>query len=44
MSKKVKKKDQILKYHAPSPKGTMKKMRDQLMKNLLTQWNTEKEN
>ena len=43
-SKKVRKKNQISRYHAPSPKGTMRKIRDQLMKNLLTQWDTEEEN
>ena len=44
MNRKIKKKNQILKYHAPSPEETMKKIRDQLIKNLLIQWDTEEEN
>ena len=43
-NRKVRKKNKIPKYHASSPKKTIKKIRDQLMKNLLTQWDTEKEN
>ena len=35
-NKKVKKKNQIPKYYALSPKGTIRKIQDQLMKNLLT--------
>ena len=44
MSKEVRKKNQIPKYHTPSPEGTMRKIQDRLMKNLLTQWDTEEEN
>ena len=40
----MKKKNQILKYYAFSLKGTMKKIRDRSIKNLLTQWNIEEEN
>ena len=43
-SRKVRKKNQIPRYHAPSPEGTMRKIRDRSMKNLLTQWDTEEEN
>ena len=43
-NKKVREKNQILKYHALSLKRTMKKIQDWSMKNLLTQWDTEKEN
>ena len=43
MNRKVKKKNQIPKYHAPSPEETMRKIRDRLMKNLLIQWDTKKE-
>ena len=43
-NKKVRKKNQIPKYHAPRPKRTMKKIQDQLMKNILTQWDIEEEN
>ena len=44
MSKKVKKKNQIPKYHVPSPKGIIKKIWDWSIKNLLTLWDTEEEN
>ena len=44
MNKKVKKKNQIPKYYVPSPKEMMKKTRDQLIKNLLTQWDIKEEN
>ena len=40
----MKKKNQIPKYYTPSTKGTIKKIQDQLMKNLLTQWKIEEEN
>ena len=40
----MKKKNQIPKYHAPSPKKTIKKIQNRLIKNLLTQWDTEEEN
>ena len=43
-NRKVRKKNEIPKYYAPSPKGTMKKIQDQLIKNLLTQWDIEEEN
>ena len=43
-NKKMRKKNQIPKYHAPSPKGTMRKIQDQSMKNLLIQWDIEEEN
>ena len=43
-SKKVRKKNQIPRYHTPSPKGTIRKIQNQLIKNLLTQWDTEEEN
>ena len=43
-NKKVRKKNQIPKYHTPSPEKTMRKIWDRLMKNLLTQWDTEEEN
>ena len=43
-SKKVRKKNQIPRYHALSSKGTMKKIRDWSMKNLLTQRDIEEEN
>ena len=43
-SRKVRKKNQIPRYHAPSPKGTMRKIRDRSIKNLLIQWDTEEEN
>ena len=44
--RKVKKKNQIPEYHAPSPKRYDEDwyVSNQLMKNLLIQWNTEKEN
>ena len=35
MNKKIKKKNQIPKYHTPCFMGTMKKIQDQLIKNLL---------
>ena len=44
MSKKVRKKNQILKYHVPSPEEIMKKIQDQSMKNLLTLWDIEEAN
>ena len=37
MSKKIRKKNQILKYYASSPKRIIKKIQDQLIKNFLTQ-------
>ena len=40
----MKKKNQIPKYHTPSPKETMRKIQDWLIKNFLTQWNIEEEN
>ena len=43
-NRKVWKKNQISKYHAPSPERTIRKIRDRLTKNLLTQWDTEEEN
>ena len=43
-SKKIKKKNQISKYYTSSPKGMMRKIQDQSMKNLLIQWDTEEEN
>ena len=43
-NKKMRKKNQIPKYHVPSPEETMRKIRDRSMKNLLTQWNIEEEN
>ena len=43
-SKKMRKKNQILKYHFLSPKKIMRKIQDQLMKNLFIQWDTEEEN
>ena len=36
MSRKVRKKNQIPKYYAPSSEEMMKKIQDQLIKNLLT--------
>ena len=44
MNKKVRKKNQIPKYYASSPEETIRKIRNQLMKNLLIQWDTEEEN
>ena len=46
MDRKVRRKNQIPKYYAPSPKGydEDKYMCNQSMKNLLTQWDTEEEN
>ena len=44
MSRKVRKKNQISKYHIPSSEGTMRKIWDRSMKNLPTQWDTEEEN
>ena len=44
IDKKVRRKNQISEYHAPSPRGTMRTIRDRSMKNLLTQWDTEEEN
>ena len=44
MSRKIRKKNQIPRYHVLSPKGTIRKIQDRLMKNLLTQWDTEEEN
>ena len=38
IDRKMRKKNQIPEYHAPSPGGTMKTIRDRSMKNLLTQW------
>ena len=35
MNEKMKKKNQIPKYHVPSPEEIIKKIRDQLMKNFL---------
>ena len=43
-NKKMKKKNQIPKYHAPSPKRTIRKIQDQLINNFLIQWDTEEEN
>ena len=43
-SRKIRKKNQILKYHTLCLEATMKKIRNWLIKNLLTQWNTEEEN
>ena len=40
----MKKENQISKHYISSPKETMRKIQDQLMKNLLTQWDTEEEN
>ena len=40
----MKKKNLIPKYHTFSPKKTMKKIQDQSMKNLLTQWDTKEKN
>ena len=40
----MKKKNQICEYHTPSLVGTMRKIRDQPMKNLLTHWDIEEEN
>ena len=42
--RKIKKKNQIPKYHAPSPEETIKKIQDQLMKNFLIYWDIEEEN
>ena len=44
INKKMKKKNQIPKYHAPSSKKMIRKIQDQLIKNFLTQWYTEEEN
>ena len=44
INKKVRLKNQIPKYYALSLKETMRKIQDQLMKNLLTQWDVEEEN
>ena len=46
LDKKMWRKNQIPKYHASSSKKYDKDwyMSNQLIKNLLTQWNTEKEN
>ena len=43
-SREIRKKNQIPKYHTPSPEGTMRKIRNRLIKNLLTQWDTEEKN
>ena len=43
-SRKIRKKNQIPKYYTPSPKKTMKKIQDRLIKNLLIQWDTKEEN
>ena len=40
----MKKKNQITKYHIPSHMRIMRKIQDQLIKNLLTKLRTEKEN
>ena len=37
-------KNQILKYHIWSPIEIMRKIQDQRIKNILNQWETEKEN
>ena len=44
INKKMRKKNQIPKYHILSSKEMMKKIRDQLIKNLLIQWDTKEEN
>ena len=44
INKKIKKKNQISKYYAPSFEEIMRKIQDQLIKNLLIQWNIEEEN
>ena len=44
IDRKVKRKNQIPEYHAPSPGGTMRTIQDRLMKNLLIQWDIEEEN
>ena len=38
------KKNQISRYHISSPAGMIKKIQDRSIKNLLTQWDIEKEN
>ena len=43
-SRKVRKKNLIPRYHASSLKGTMSKIRNRSIKNLLTQWDIEEEN
>ena len=43
-SRKVRKKNRIPKFYVFSPKRTMRKIRDRSIKNLLTQWDTKKEN